>query len=119
MKRKQKQDEESKDKMLVDELGYSTLVREGVKVKNFTEWTEKVLNCRELDRDNVTIQLGFDDGQDVLNLMQTVKQSEISTDANESKRRKYSDGYEGLNSPLSSVKKMFILCAVPKVDENY
>ena len=37
MKRKQKQDEESKDKMLVDELGYSTLVREGVKVKNFTE----------------------------------------------------------------------------------
>ena len=78
-----------------------------------------VVQHRGLDTDNMMIQLGFDDGQGILKLMQTIKSSDIPTDECAYRKRKYSEGYEGNNSPLSSVKKLFILCAVPKVDETY
>ena len=51
--------------------------------------------------------------------MQTVKGLEVEGDEIETKRRKYSEGYKNRESLMSSVKKLFIICAVPNVDESY
>ena len=71
------------------------------------------------DNNKMTVQIGFDDGQQVLKLMQTVKGLEVEGDEIETKRRKYSEGYKNRESLMSSVKKLFIICAVPNVDESY
>ena len=42
-------------------------------VKNMEAWTDMVIDSRGLDINNTMIQLGFDDGQGVLKLMQTRK----------------------------------------------
>ena len=107
------------DEMEKVDNGYISFNREGVKVKDFKEWTEKIITNRNIEEDKVVIQLGFDDGQDILKLMQTVKTVVIPNENSKEKRRKYSEGYDGGNSPLSSVKKLFVICAVPKVDETY
>ena len=54
-------------------------------MKNLKEWTEKVVNVRGLDTNKMTVQIGFDDGQQVLKLMQTVKGLEVEGDDSETK----------------------------------
>ena len=60
----------------IDEDGYISYRREGIVVKDINLWTKKVIESRGLDVENPTIQLGFDDGQSVLKLMETVKGSD-------------------------------------------
>ena len=88
-------------------------------MKNLKEWTEKVINVRRLDTNKITVQIGFDDGQKVLKLMQTMKGLEVEGDETETTRRKYSEGYKSRESLMSSVKKLFIIFAVPNVEESY
>ena len=92
--------------------------REGVVVKDIVEWTNKIIELRNLETENITVQLGFDVGQGVLKVMQTIKLAESNDIKQHQKRRKYSNGYEDSKAPLSSVKKLFISCAVPQVNES-
>ena len=80
-----------------------------------------MISRRNIEPENVILQFGFDDGQSVLKLMQTVKHLNCPANTpSSSKRKKYSDGYSTSKSaPLSSVKKLFIICAVPNIDEKY
>ena len=75
-----------------DPKDYLEFQREGVIVKDMKAWTDMVINSRGLDLNNTMIQLGFDNGQGVLKLMQTIKSSDLPKEICSSQKRRYSEG---------------------------
>ena len=106
IKKKLKKTDNNKPESLNKDNDIMEFRREGVLVKDFKAWTNMVVEHRALNIDNTMIQLGFDDGQGILKLMQTIKSLDIPTYECGYGKRKYSEGYVGKNSPLSSVKKL-------------
>ena len=117
-KKKSKTEQANSENTFLDENGCYDIVRTAVFVKDVKEFTNVIMESRGLEEEKHVIQFGFDDGQGMLKLMQTIKSSEVVVDQPK-KRAKYSDGVCPKTNKLSSVKRLFIIGIVAKVSELY
>ena len=81
-------------------------------VKDVEDFVSQVLIERQLRPDEVEIQVGIDEGQNLLKILMTIKKKE-ECEVTEKKRTKYSTGFKPNKFKLSGVKKLFVLFASP------
>ena len=81
-------------------------------VKNVEDFVSQVLIERQLRPDEVEIQVGIDEGQNLLKILMTIKHKEEGQ-VTERKKTKYSAGFNPNKFKLSGVKKLFVLFASP------
>lgn len=97
-------DSKKKKKKVVVEVEKPAVV-----VKSVEDLVSHVMLERNLSPENSEIQIGIDDGQQLLKIMMTIKEK----DKPEPKKFKYSDGFRPQQFKLSGVKRLLILFASP------
>ena len=98
----------------VDEDGHHDIVRPVVVCKDVKEFIYHIMMERNLDPEDTVVKIGADDGQKIFKLnVQLLKRSQDVEDD------KYSEGVAPKQHKDGSVNKLFILLAVPQVQELY
>ena len=88
-------------------------------VRNFPEFVSQVVQHRNLDRENLLIQVGIDHGGDWLKIMCSIKEKEPTKNHEQvSKRRSYEEGYKPKNFMFSGVKKMLTLALLKSPERH-
>ena len=113
-KGKKASDEENLENM--DEYGLIDTERPVVFCQDPKSFIYNIMMERNMDIDNTLIKIGIDDGQGILKINVQITEHGSSGDCSKS-RSKYSDGIAPKMQKLGSVKKLFILLAVPNIPE--
>lgn len=74
---------------------------------------------RNLDPEDMELQLGLDGGQGILKVCLLVYQAVDSEKFSGMKRMKYSDGVGGRMAKMTSVKRLMVIAAAPGVEESW
>ena len=77
----------------------------------------KVMMERGLNPDDFVIQVGLDDGQNMVKVMMTIKEKVIISEE-KGKKAKYSEGYCPKEFRLSGVKKLIVLFVSPTCERH-
>ena len=78
-----------------------------------------VMKERNLDPGNTTVQVGIDDGQGLLKVMMSLKESSLGEESVSKKKSKYSEGFAPNDFKLSSVKKLILLLVSPTTESHH
>lgn len=97
-------DPKKKKKILVE------VKKPAVIVKSVEDFASQVMMERNISPEESEIQIGIDDGQNLLKIMMTVKEKEKSEEIKK-KKFDYSEGFRPKEFKLSGVKKIMILFA--------
>lgn len=87
-----------------------------VVVKSVEDFATHVMLERNLSPENCEIQIGIDDGQQLLKIMMTIKEKDKPEIEN--KKTRYVEGFRPQDFKLSGVKKLFILFASPTCERH-
>ena len=105
-KENEKGAKKKKKKIVVD------VEKPAVLVKNVENFAALVMKERNLTPETSEIQIGIDDGQDLVKIMMTIKEKE-KPEAAKNKKVKYKEGFGVKDFKLSGVKKLLILFVSP------
>jgi hypothetical protein len=77
-----------------------------------------VMEERNLDPDNVVVQIGIDDGQGLVKIMMSIKEKDAEEPKAKKKKSKYSDGFAPKEFQNSGVKKLILILLSPTTERH-
>ena len=77
-----------------------------------------VMEERNLDPDNVVVQIGIDDGQGLVKIMMSIKEKDAEAPKTKKKKSKYSEGFAPKDFQNSGVKKLILILLSPTTERH-